>query len=82
MTELREARSNQDMRDWYRQLAINHPEMVPADVLPARPRNARGHWQPILARVYGIRPWEMGQLTLGEVRAIVADIEQFAEAYG
>jgi hypothetical protein len=61
-----------ELEDWYEQLRDTHPEMLPAQ---RRPRTARGHWHPTLARVYGIKPWEMGQLTLSEMRAIADDVE-------
>lgn len=36
---------------------------------------ARGLWHPELARVYGIRPWEMSRLTAREL----SDIERHHE---
>ena len=41
-----------------------------------RPRKARSFWSPILLRVYGLRPWEMGGLTLGEYSALVDDLSE------
>lgn len=57
-------------------LRESHPEAlgeVAGD--PVRPRTARGYWRPVMARLYGIRPWEMGGLTVGEFAAIADDLE-------
>lgn len=39
-------------------------------------RPARRKWDPILLRVYGIRPWELGLFTIGEFAALVDDLER------
>jgi hypothetical protein len=39
-------------------------------------KTARGKWDPVFLRVYGIRPWEMGQYTISEYAALVGDLER------
>ena len=41
---------------------------------PTGKRKARDYWHPGLLRVYGLRPWEMGRLTLREIRMLVDDV--------
>ena len=51
-------------------LKQSHPEMFKTGA-----RKARDHWHPVFGRIYGIKPWEMGRLTLREVRACAEDLE-------
>lgn len=60
-------------------LAATHPDSIvsggPDDQKLEVVRGGRRRWQPVLARVYGIRPWEMGRLTFRELQAIIDDAE-------
>lgn len=38
-------------------------------------RKARDYWHPALCRLYGFKPWEMGRLTLREMRLLAEDVE-------
>ena len=39
---------------------------------------AREKWTPEIGHVYGIKPWEMAQLTIGELLAIEAHLNALA----
>ncbi len=41
-----------------------------------RRKTARAKWDPVFLRVFGIRPWEIGQYTIAEYAALVADLER------
>lgn len=43
-------------------------------------RRSRDSWHPVVGRLYGILPWDMGRLTLREVRAISDDLEAISKA--
>ena len=53
-----------------------------ADSNPLSEFEARKLWNPTLARIYGIKPWEMPNLLPSELEAINEDIEEINRANG
>lgn len=65
-----------DFDTWAAKLREQHPEMFNGGSDVQRRKTARKKWDPILLRVYGIRPWEIGQFTIGEYADLMEDLER------
>lgn len=50
--------------------------MFDQDEQQRKRKTARHKWDPLLLRVYGIQPWEMGNYTIGEYAALIDDLER------
>ncbi len=66
--------TDNEFKAWGQKLRETHPEMF--DTARSDRKTARKKWDPIFMRVYGIRPWEMGQYTISEYAALVDDLER------
>ncbi len=61
---------------WAQKLRKQHPEMFDGGSATRKRKTARSKWDPLLLRVYGIAPWEIGQYTIAEYAALVDDLER------
>ena len=65
-----------EFEQWGAKLRETHPEMFDDHADRQRRKTARGKWDPLFLRVYGIRPWELGEYTIAEYVALVTDLEK------
>ncbi len=65
-----------DFEQWASGLREKHPEMFDGGQDAKRRKTARAKWDPVFLRVFGVRPWEIGQYTISEYAALVADLER------
>lgn len=60
--------------EWTGQLRETHPEVL-TGTNPGRV-TARDRWHPVYLRVYGLRPWEFGRLSMKETEMLTDDLEK------
>jgi len=67
--------TQREFQEWATGLRKNHPEMFGAGK-PERRQKPRERWHPLLLRVYGVEPWDMGRYSIKETNMMWQSLEE------